>query len=67
MAQAAWSTHFLPLEGSGAAVFLLLAFYLTTGLMHNYLAGRLDQRTATEFAVVAVTGLVIVTLAEAVF
>ena len=67
LAQAAWSVHFLPLEGSAAAVFLLLAFYLTTGLMHNYLAGRLNRGTAGEFAVVAGAGLVIVTLSQAVF
>ena len=35
LAEAAWATRFLPLEGSAAAVFLLLAFYLMTGLMHN--------------------------------
>ena len=57
LAEAAWVTHFLPLDGSGAAVFLLLAFYLMSGLMHNYLADRLNTRTAGEFAVVALGGL----------
>jgi hypothetical protein len=57
LAEAAWVTHFLPLEPSGAAVFLLLAFYLMTGLMHNYLADRLTARTAGEFGLVAVSGL----------
>jgi hypothetical protein len=57
LAEAAWATHFLPLDASGAAVFLLLAFYLMSGLMHNYLADRLSTRTATEFAVVAASGL----------
>jgi hypothetical protein len=65
LAQSAWVTHFLPLDGSSAAVFLLLAFYLTTGIMHNYLAGRLDARTGAEFAGVAAAGLVIVTLSQA--
>lgn len=64
LAQAAWVTHFLPLDGSAAAVFLLLAFYLTTGIMHNYLAGRLNARTGSEFAGVAAAGLVIVTLSQ---
>ncbi len=64
LAQAAWATHFLPLEGSAAAVFLLLAFYLTTGIMHNYLAGRLNVRTGSEFATVAAAGLVIVTVSQ---
>jgi hypothetical protein len=57
LAEAAWVTHFLPLDGSGAAVFLLLAFYLMTGLMHNYLADRLSLRTGGEFGAVALCGL----------
>lgn len=64
LAQSAWVTHFLPLDGSAAAVFLLLAFYMTTGIMHNYLAGRLNARTGSEFAGVAAAGLVIVTLSQ---
>jgi len=57
LAEAAWVTHFLPLDGSAAAVFLLLAFYLMSGLMHNYLANRLTTRTASEFGMVAICGL----------
>lgn len=64
LAESAWATHFLPLDGSSAAVFLLLAFYLMTGLMHNYLADRLSIRTASEFASVALAGLVIVTVSQ---
>ena len=67
LAQATWATEFLPLNGSAAAVFLLLAFYLMTGLMHNYLASRLNVRTGAEFASVALAGLVIVTLSQAAF
>lgn len=64
LGQAAWVTHFLPLDGSAAAVFLLLAFYLATGIMHNYLAGRLTFRTGSEFAGVGAAGLVIVTISQ---
>lgn len=64
LAQCAWVTHFLPLDGSAAAVFLLLAFYLATGIMHNYLAGRLNARTGSEFGAVAAAGLIIVTLSQ---
>jgi hypothetical protein len=64
-AEAAWSTHFLPLDGSAAAVFLLLAFYLMTGLMHNYLAARLNLKTAAEFGTVAVAGAAIIALSHA--
>lgn len=65
LAETAWATHFLPLEGSPAAVFLLLAFYLMTGLMHSYLAERLNPRTAGEFTAVAMAGLLIVTISHA--
>ncbi|HUF53001.1 MAG TPA: hypothetical protein VMR52_04405 [Dehalococcoidia bacterium] len=62
--EAAWTTHFLPLEGSGAAVFLLLAFYLMTGLMHNYLGDRLSRKTAAEFGGVGALGVLIVVLSH---
>jgi hypothetical protein len=64
LAEAAWVAHFLPLDGSGAAVFLLLAFYLMSGLMHNYLAERLSARTTAEFSVVAICGLAMIPLIE---
>jgi len=60
MADVAWALHFLPLEGGVAAIFLLLAFYLLTGLMHSYLGRRLNLRTASEFVAMATLGLVIV-------
>jgi hypothetical protein len=62
LAQSAWVAYFLPLDGSGAAVFLLLAFYLMTGLMHNYLADRLTLRTASEFGLVALCGVAMIPL-----
>jgi hypothetical protein len=64
LGETAWAAHFLPLDGSPAAVFLLLAFYLVTGLMHSYLAGRLNPRTAGEFGIVAMAGLLIVTISH---
>ncbi|MEO8456572.1 MAG: hypothetical protein ABI559_02050 [Chloroflexota bacterium] len=64
LGEAAWVAHFLPLDESAAAVFLLLAFYLMTGLMHNYLARRLDLKTASEFSAVALAGVVIIALSH---
>jgi len=64
LAETAWTTHFLPLDGSAAAVFLLLALYLMTGMMHNYLADRLSLRTASEFTAVALAGLLVVTVSH---
>ena len=65
LSEGAWAVHFLPLEGGAAAVSLLLAFYLLTGLMHNHLAYRPSIRTAGEFAGIAALGLLIVTLSQA--
>ncbi|HXG41722.1 MAG TPA: hypothetical protein VNL95_03245 [Dehalococcoidia bacterium] len=64
VAQAAWGTHFLPLENNAAAVFLLLAFYLVTGLLHQYLGERLNLRTATEFGGIASLGMAAVVVAH---
>jgi len=64
LAEAAWTLHFLPLEGPVAATFLLLAFYLMTGLMHAYLGDRLNLRTGGEFAAIASLGLIIVVLSH---
>jgi hypothetical protein len=64
MAQLTWSLHFLPLEGFLAAAFLLLAFYVATGVVQNYLLRQLDLATAGEFAVVAAVGLSIVVIAH---
>jgi hypothetical protein len=64
LAQLTWSLHFLPLEGFLAAAFLLLAFYVATGIAQNYLLRQLDLATAGEFAVVAAVGLSIVVIAH---
>jgi len=64
LAEAALAMHFLPLEGALAAIFLLLAFYLMTGLMHNYLGNRLTRKTASEFASVAGLGVLIIALSH---
>jgi hypothetical protein len=65
LAESAWTTHFLPLNASAAAVFLLLTFYMMSGLMHNYLANRLNRQTASEFFAVALAGLAIIIVAQA--
>lgn len=62
--EVAWSTHFLPLDSSAAAVFLLLAFYMLTGLMHNYLGNRLNRQTASEFCAVAGVGIAIIVVSQ---
>jgi hypothetical protein len=66
LAEATWSLHFLPLESFLAAAFLLLCLYVATGVVQNHLLRQLDMATAAEFAVVAVVGLAIVVVAQAV-
>ena len=60
VAEARWALYFLPLEGFLAAVFLLLVFYLSTGLVHHYVTGNLSRSVALEFVSVALAGLAVV-------
>jgi hypothetical protein len=65
LAEVTWSLHFLPLEGTVAAVFLLLAFYSLSGLMHGYLGRRLTLHTIGEFAAMGLASLAIVIISHA--
>lgn len=62
VAEARWALYFLPLESYLAAVFLLLVFYLASGLVQHHLSDDLTAPVLTEFAVIAALGVVIVTL-----
>ncbi len=62
VAELRWTLYYVPLEGFLAGVFLLLAFYLTSGLIHHHLIGHLNRSVAIEFAAVSATGLAIVIL-----
>ncbi|HEX5480571.1 MAG TPA: hypothetical protein VFY79_12705 [Dehalococcoidia bacterium] len=55
-----WVLYFIPLDGILAGIFLLLVFYLTTGVISHYLTDHLDQMVLLEFAAVSAAGLVIV-------
>jgi hypothetical protein len=58
--EARWVLYFLPLDGFLAAVFLLLVFYLTTGVISHYLTEHLTPSVLLEFALVSAVGLAIV-------
>lgn len=60
VAEARWTLYFIPLEGFLAGIFLLLVFYLTTGVISHYLTEHLDTAVLLEFAVVTAAGLTIV-------
>lgn len=49
LAEAALSLHFWPQEGAFTAVFLLVGFYLITGILQIYLRQRLNPWVAVEF------------------
>ena len=59
-AEARWVLYFLPLDGFLAGVFLLLVFYLSTGVISHYLTNHLERGVLLEFALVTAAGLAIV-------
>ena len=62
VAEARWGLYFLPLESYLAAVFLLLVFYLGTGLVQHHLADDLRGTVILEFVAIALIGILIVAL-----
>jgi hypothetical protein len=58
--EARWVLYFIPLDGFLAGVFLLLIFYLTTGVISHYLTEHLDRGVLLEFVLVSAAGLAIV-------
>jgi hypothetical protein len=62
VAEVRWSLYFVPLEGFLAAVFLLLFFYVASGIAQHYLTGHLSRPVVTEYGVVAAIGLLMVVL-----
>ena len=62
VAQARWALYFLPLESYLAAVFLLLVFYLASGLVQHHLNDDLSPPVISEFAAITLLGIVIVAL-----
>lgn len=60
VAEARWVLYFIPLEGFLAGVFILLVFYLTTGVISHYLTHHLETNVVLEFAMVTAAGLAIV-------
>jgi hypothetical protein len=62
VAEARWALYFTPLDGFLAAVFLLLVFYVVTGLMQHYLMEHLSRSVIVEFAMVASLGVIMVIL-----
>jgi hypothetical protein len=62
VAEARWGLYFLPLESYLAGVFLLLVFYLSSGLVQHHLNDDLSRPVVSEFVGIALLGVLIVTL-----
>jgi hypothetical protein len=62
VAEARWALYFLPLESYLAGVFLLLVFYLTSGLVQHHLNDDLHAPVVAEFSLISVVGVLIVTV-----
>ena len=62
VAQARWALYFLPLESYLAGVFLLLVFYLASGLVQHHLNDDLRLPVVTEFTAISILGVIIVTI-----
>lgn len=62
VAEARWGLYFLPLESYLAAVFLLLVFYMGSGLVQHHLTDDLRPPVVAEFVAIAVLGILIVAL-----
>jgi hypothetical protein len=60
MAEVRLALHYLSLDERLAAAFMLIAFYVTTGLIQNRVSGRLDRQTLINYGIVAGVGLLIV-------
>ena len=62
VSQARWALYFLPLESYLAGVFLLLVFYLTSGLVQHHLNEDLKAPVVAEFTLISIIGVMIVTV-----
>lgn len=62
IAEARWALYFLPLESYLAGVFLLLAFYVSSGLIQHHLTGDLRAPVISEFVAISLLGVLIVAL-----
>jgi len=62
VAEARWVLYFLPVESYLAGVFLLLVFYLVSGLVQHHLNDDLRPPVVMEFIGIAGVGVIIVIL-----
>jgi len=60
-----WLLYYIPLDTYLAGLTLLLAFYLTTGLLHSHVIRSLSRTVALEYSGIAAAGIALVVFARA--
>ncbi len=58
--QLRWALHFVPLDGYLAALALLLAFFLASGLLHAHLTLQLRRAILAQYVAIAAVGGVLI-------
>ena len=58
--QLRWALHFVPLDGYLAALALLLAFFLASGLLHAHLTLQLRPAILAQYVAIAAVGGVLI-------
>ena len=58
--QLRWALHYVPLDGYLAALALLLAFFLASGLLHAHLTLQLRRTVVAQYVAVAALGGVLI-------
>jgi hypothetical protein len=59
MGEITWGLNYWELDGLSGGLFLLLAFYVVTGLIQQHLLGRLTRRVTAEYVLTAGVGLAV--------
>jgi hypothetical protein len=62
MGQCMWALNLWRVPPLTAGLWLLLIFYVLTGLPQQHLLGRLTRRALLEFAAIAAVGLVVIVI-----
>ncbi|MCL5264568.1 MAG: hypothetical protein M1343_05145 [Chloroflexi bacterium] len=57
LGQVTWALNYWVISGLVGGLFLLVVFYVLSGIAQNHLLGKLSARLAVEFGVVALAGL----------
>ena len=65
MAETTWALNYWPIGGLVGGAFLLLAFYVVTGLLVAVYEGGLDRRVVAEYGTVCIAGLLAISWAMA--